>query len=99
MKFCCYVNIFYCSYQCLLFCYPGKKPKIVSWSAEEKDAVYTFFAKLIKTRSAAPGKSQCEKAQQEFPILQNRSWSSIKFCVKNIVATLKAGGVVRNSAK
>jgi hypothetical protein len=61
-----------------------KKP----WSAAEKSALFAHFLSNVRARKA-PGKKECEEAINKFPVLSSRTWKTIKFAVKNIIASEK----------
>ncbi|XP_060522328.1 uncharacterized protein LOC132699555 [Cylas formicarius] len=59
------------------------------WSSDEKQFVLKFFISSIK-RGTVPGKSDCTKCIEESNgILALRSWTDVKFCVKNHLDKLK----------
>ncbi|XP_070177561.1 uncharacterized protein [Littorina saxatilis] len=63
----------------------GKKGCIrKKWSAEERKAIGLNLTKFIATETL-PGKADCLEVQQKCPILRNRKWTQIKFCVKNMI--------------
>ena len=57
------------------------------WSTAEKDAVHTLLSAFIESKTV-PGKKHCEKAIAESNgVLSRRSWTQVKFAVKNITST------------
>jgi len=63
--------------------------KKVPWTSKEKSAVNRFFVKHIRLHQV-PGKAACVAAKAAEPDLINRSWQNIKFCVKNLFASVKS---------
>ncbi|KAL8619434.1 hypothetical protein ACOMHN_011785 [Nucella lapillus] len=53
-----------------------------TWSTAEKGAVKRQLAKYFRLKKL-PGKADCEAAKRNEPTLQGRSWTQIKFYVKN----------------
>jgi len=52
------------------------------WTQNEKDAVAQHLGKFLRLQKC-PGKNDCDVARAD-PRLQNRSWKSIKYYVKNV---------------
>ena len=53
-----------------------------TWSTAEKEAVKRQLGKYFRLKKI-PGKVDCETAKRNEPTLHGRSWTQIKFCVKN----------------
>ncbi|KAL8608782.1 hypothetical protein ACOMHN_065519 [Nucella lapillus] len=53
-----------------------------TWSTAEKGAVKRQLAKYFRLKKL-PGKADCEAAKRNEPTLQGKSWTQIKFYVKN----------------
>lgn len=58
------------------------------WSSEEKEAVLNFFKSSIK-KEVVPGKVECMKCKEENSALSRRTWTDVKFCVKNYLDKIK----------
>ena len=63
-----------------------KANKRKTWSEKEKCAVKRQFSLFLRTHKL-PGKSECEAAKRKEPILLDRPWSQIKFCIKNMITS------------
>ena len=63
-----------------------KKRRVMSqrmnWTDEEIEAVFNGLEENIRTRKL-PGKIACVNLMREYPCLHRRSWTHIKFFVKN----------------
>lgn len=46
------------------------------------DAVLKFFGGHIK-KGKVPSKKECDECVAKHPVLSNRAWKNIKYCVKN----------------
>lgn len=59
--------------------------KVCRWSADEKRVIFEQLGDYIK-RNVTPGQKAClTAAQNSCGVLKDRSWKSIKYCVKNII--------------
>ncbi|XP_077868022.1 uncharacterized protein LOC102806102 [Saccoglossus kowalevskii] len=69
-----------------------KKRKVlgvrVPWSAKEKAAVQKYFKTHILS-DKIPRAHECEDARKQYPILCDRSWRCIKYCVYNMLSCIK----------
>ena len=52
--------------------------KSIPWTDDENTAIIRQWSKWIYTIKQAPKKEACERAQQNEPVLQNRSGHKIK---------------------
>lgn len=59
--------------------------KSTPWTDEENRAIIRQLSEWIYTIKQAPKKEACERAQQNEPVLQNRSWYKIKWKVYNLI--------------
>ncbi len=75
---------------CIVYCFAGCQPiKRKMWEKEEIRAVERHMMSFI-TSCCVPGKSDSDKCLQlEKVALKNRSWSAIKFYVKNRITSLR----------
>lgn len=55
-----------------------------SWSDKEKAAVFKSLNSFIK-KGTVPGKLACENTIRNHPSLKGRSWTAVKYFVKNEV--------------
>ena len=55
-----------------------------TWSTAEKEAVKRQLGKYFRLKKI-PGKADCETAKRNEPTLHGRSWTQIKFYVKNSI--------------
>ena len=69
-----------------IFIFAGSHRK--KWRAEEHEVVLQHFEKDIRLLRV-PGKRDCELCKKKNPLLQNRTWSDIKFHVYNRVQILR----------
>lgn len=62
--------------------------KRVSWSQEEKDAVFKHLGKYIYA-GKIPGRSVIDKCLEKESVLQNRNWLLVKDFCRNKIDSLK----------
>lgn len=71
----------------------GKKKRIKKthtlWSTREKNAVFEHLSETIK-KMKVPGKVECEQCiRKSEPALDQRSWTAVKYFVKNAIERAK----------
>ena len=68
-----------------------KRDVKVPWTAAEKKAVMQFFTDQIR-KHVVPGKSDCVRCINSYPVLGKRSWTNVKDYVRNQIVRAKRLG-------
>lgn len=65
------------------------------WTVDEKNSVLDYFSNEINL-GIVPKKQKCMACIKQHPVLSNRSWSQIKFCVYNKIQIFKSKSPYNN---
>ena len=72
----------------MYYVFLGKPVKRVAWSKLEKNEILNTFSMNILSRQV-PRQKECLDAINKSNVLHSRSWKNIKYCVKNIIDSMK----------